>query len=124
MGEKFEMWGDGEQTRSFTFVDDCVDGILRLHTSDCTEVLNVGSDEMVSMNEMAAMIMEIGNKKLEIVHIPGPEGVRGRNSDNDLIKECLGWAPGIKLVDGLTLTYNWINAELEKEREKGVNVEE
>jgi len=120
---KFEMWGDGLQTRSFTFIDDCVDGIIRLHTSDCTEVLNIGSDEMVSMNEMAEMIMEIGNKKLEIVHIPGPEGVRGRNSDNTLIQECLGWKPEIKLKDGLTNTYGWINEQLEKERANGVDVE-
>jgi len=122
--EKFEMWGDGMQTRSFTFIDDCVEGILRLFNSDCTEVLNLGSDEMVSMNEMAEMIMDIGSKKLTIEHIPGPEGVRGRNSDNDLIKECLGWAPSIKLKDGLAITYNWINSELDKEREKGVDVQE
>ena len=88
------------------------------------QVLNIGSDEMVSMNEMAEMIMKIGDKKLEIVHIPGPEGVRGRNSDNTLIKDCLGWAPSIKLEDGLAITYKWINAELDKEREAGVNVEE
>merc|ERR1711904_313729 len=74
---KFEMWGDGKQTRSFTYIDDCVEGIMRLFNSDCTEVLNIGSDEMVSMNGMAETIMEIGNKTLEIVHIPGPEGVRG-----------------------------------------------
>merc|ERR1712054_404652 len=100
------MWGDGLQTRSFTYIDDCVEGILRLHNSDCTE-----------------MLMKIGDKNLEIVHIPGPEGVRGRNSDNTLIKECLGWAPDIKLFDGLTTTYNWINAQLDKERENGVDVE-
>merc|ERR1711912_107285 len=111
------------QTRSFTYIDDCVEGILRLFNSECTEVLNLGSDEMISMNDMAKMIMEIGGKELNIIHIPGPEGVRGRNSDNDLIKECLGWAPGILLFDGLTTTYNWINAQLDKERANGVDVE-
>merc|ERR1711959_209553 len=121
--EKFEMWGDGKQTRSFTYIDDCVEGILRLMTSDCTEVLNLGSDEMVSMNQMAEMIMEGAGKNLTIEHIPGPEGVRGRNSDNDMIKECLGWAPEIKLVDGLTKTFAWINEEVEKERANGVDVE-
>merc|ERR1719506_1535287 len=120
---KFEMWGDGKQTRSFTYIDDCVDGIMRLFNSDCTEVLNLGSDEMVSMNEMADMIMGISNKKLSVEHIPGPEGVRGRNSDNDMIKECLGWAPSIKLVDGLSKTYAWISEEVERERANGVDVE-
>eukprot|EP00658_Telonema_sp_P-2_P023337 TRINITY_DN1934_c0_g1_i1.p1 TRINITY_DN1934_c0_g1~~TRINITY_DN1934_c0_g1_i1.p1 ORF type:complete len:356 (-),score=130.78 TRINITY_DN1934_c0_g1_i1:227-1294(-) len=120
--DKFEMWGDGKQTRSFTYIDDCVEGILKLMTSDCEQVLNIGSDEMVSMNQMADMIMEIADKKLVIEHIPGPEGVRGRNSDNDLIKECLGWAPDIKLKDGIAKTYHWINAQLDVEREKGVNV--
>jgi GDP-D-mannose 3',5'-epimerase len=118
-----EMWGDGNQTRSFTYIDDCVEGIMRLFNSECTEVLNLGSDEMISMNDMAAMIMEIGDKKLEITHIPGPEGVRGRNSDNDMIKECLGWAPTILLKDGLTKTYTWINAQVEAEKAKGVDVE-
>lgn len=120
---KFEMWGDGMQTRSFTYIDDCVEGIMRLFNSECTEVLNLGSDEMVSMNDMAKTIMEIGEKTLEIEHIPGPEGVRGRNSDNDMIKECLGWAPGILLKDGLTLTYKWINKQLDVERANGVDVE-
>lgn len=78
---------------------------------------------MISMNGMAAMFMEIGDKKLEITHIPGPEGVRGRNSDNDMIKECLGWAPTILLKDGLTKTYTWINAQVEAEKAKGVDVE-
>merc|ERR1712072_343148 len=120
---KFEMWGDGKQTRSFTYIDDCVDGIMRLFNSDCLEVLNLGSDEMVSMNQMAEMIMGIAGKELQVEHIPGPEGVRGRNSDNDMIKECLGWAPEIRLVDGLTKTYAWINENVEKERANGVDVE-
>jgi GDP-D-mannose 3', 5'-epimerase len=110
-----EMWGDGKQTRSFTFIDDCVEGILRLTKSDYTEPLNLGSDEMVSMNQMMELALSFEGKKLPIKHIPGPEGVRGRNSNNDLIKEKLGWAPSISLADGLKVTYFWIRGELEKE---------
>lgn len=95
------MWGDGKQTRSFTFIDDCVEGILRITKSDFKEPLNLGSTEMVSMNEMMEMVMGFGEKKLSIKHIPGPEGVRGRNSDNALILEKLGWEPTVTLQDGL-----------------------
>jgi len=112
---EFEMWGDGKQTRSFTFIDDCVEGILRLTKSDFAEPLNLGSDEMVSMNEMAELVLSFDGKKLPIKHIPGPEGVRGRNSDNTLIKEKLGWAPSVKLADGLKVTYGWIKDQVEKE---------
>merc|ERR1712071_659636 len=111
---EFEMWGNGKQTRSFCYIDDAVEGIIRLMVSDYKKPLNIGSDEQVSMNEMAEMVMEIGNKKLPINHIPGPEGVRGRNSDNTLIKKVLGWAPSTSLKDGLKKTYDWINAELKK----------
>lgn len=117
-----EMWGNGKQTRSFCFVDDCVEGILRIMASDYTKPLNLGSDEMVSMNEMMQMVSEIGKKQLAIKHLPGPEGVRGRNSDNTLIKKVLGWAPGISLKDGLSRTYPWIQAQIEEEKKKGVNV--
>lgn len=109
------MWGDGKQTRSFTFIDDCVEGILRLTKSDFAEPLNLGTDEMVSMNDMMALAMSFENKNLPIKHIPGPEGVRGRNSNNDLIKEKLGWAPSISLKDGLRVTYFWIKDQLAKE---------
>lgn len=112
---EFEMWGDGKQTRSFTFIDDCVEGILRMTKSDFSEPLNLGSDEMVSMNEMADMILGFSDKKLPIKHIPGPEGVRGRNSDNTLIKEKLGWAPSIKLADGLKITHDWIKSRIDAE---------
>lgn len=118
---ELEMWGDGKQTRSFTFIDDCVEGILRITKSDCREPLNLGSTEMVSMNEMAEMIMEFDDKKMPIKHIPGPEGVRGRNSENSLILEKLGWEPTIKLRDGLRVTYFWIKSQLEKEAAKGVD---
>ncbi len=112
---EIEMWGDGLQTRSFTFIDDCVEGILRLTKSDFAEPLNLGSDEMVSMNQMMEIALSFEGKKLPIKHIPGPEGVRGRNSNNDLIKEKLGWAPSISLADGLKVTYFWIKEQLQKE---------
>jgi len=109
----FEMWGDGKQTRSFCYIDDAVEGILRLMVSDYKKPLNIGSDEQVSMNAMAEMVMEIGSKPLPIRHIPGPEGVRGRNSDNTLIKQVLGWAPSVSLKEGLGYTYTWINSQVE-----------
>jgi len=120
--EQFEMWGDGKQTRSFCFIDDCVEGVIRLMRSDFREPLNIGSDEMVSMNDMAHLAFAIEKKNLKINHIPGPEGVRGRNSDNTLIKEVLGWAPSISLKDGLARTYTWIKGEIEKEKAKGVDI--
>eukprot|EP00879_Flechtneria_rotunda_P001307 GHRR01001457.1.p1 GENE.GHRR01001457.1~~GHRR01001457.1.p1 ORF type:complete len:394 (+),score=104.94 GHRR01001457.1:126-1307(+) len=112
---EIEMWGDGKQTRSFTFIDDCVEGILRVTKSDFREPLNLGSDEMVSMNDMMKMAMSFEGKDLPIKHIPGPEGVRGRNSDNELILEKLGWAPTIRLEDGLRLTYFWVKGQIEAE---------
>jgi len=123
--ETFEMWGDGNQTRSFCYVDDAVEGLMRVMNSDYKEPLNVGSDEMVSMKEMAEMAMEIagshGKKgKMPINHIPGPEGVRGRNSNNDLIKQVLGWAPSIKLKDGLERTCPWILKQIDDLEAKGV----
>ncbi|GAQ85374.1 dTDP-glucose 4-6-dehydratase/UDP-glucuronic acid decarboxylase [Klebsormidium nitens] len=120
--DKFQMWGDGKQTRSFTFIDECVEGVLRLTKSDFMEPVNIGSDEMVSMNDMAKIIMSFENKDLPIEHIPGPEGVRGRNSDNTLIKEKLGWSPTMKLADGLRITYFWIKEQIEKEKAAGVDV--
>jgi GDP-D-mannose 3',5'-epimerase len=112
---EIEMWGDGKQTRSFTFIDDCVEGILRITKSDYREPLNLGSDEMVSMNEMMGMAMSFEDKELPIKHIPGPEGVRGRNSDNELILEKLGWGPTVSLRDGLRMTYFWIKGQIEEE---------
>jgi GDP-D-mannose 3',5'-epimerase len=119
--DEFEMWGDGKQTRSFCFVDDCVEGICRLMVSDVEEPLNVGSDQMVSMNEMAEMIMGFEDRKLAIKHIPGPEGVRGRNSDNDMINEKLGWAPPQNLEEGLRKTYFWIKEEMAKDEAAGID---
>jgi len=114
-----EIWGDGEQTRSFCYIDDCVEGVLRLMRSDYDEPLNIGSDEMVSINQMLTMVTEIEGKPINVKHIPGPEGVRGRNSNNDLIKQVLGWAPSISLREGLTKTYAWIKGEIAREREAG-----
>lgn len=112
---EFEMWGDGKQTRSFTFIDDCVEGVLRLMYSDCDVPINLGTTEMVDMIEFAQIAMSFEEKKLPIKHIDGPTGVRGRNSNNKLILEKLGWEPSIKLKDGLRETYFWIKGEIEKE---------
>jgi len=111
--EEFEMWGNGLQTRSFCYIDDCVEGILRLMVSDYKKPLNIGSDEMVSMNHMAELALSFKGASIPIKHIPGPEGVRGRNSDNTLIKEVLGWAPGTSLKEGLKYTYDWINSQVD-----------
>jgi len=120
----FEMWGDGLQTRSFCYIDDCVEGVLRLFHSEFREPLNIGSDEMVSMVDMGKMALDFAGKSetVKIRHIPGPEGVRGRNSDNTLIKEVLGWAPGISLKEGLGRTFKWIDVQLAKEEASGIDV--
>merc|ERR1719261_895662 len=113
--EHFEMWGDGKQTRSFTFIDDCVEGVLRLMFSDCDVPINLGSTEMVDMIEFANIAMSFEDKKLPIKHIDGPMGVRGRNSNNKLIKEKLGWHPSIPINEGLKKTYFWIKEQIENE---------
>jgi nucleoside-diphosphate-sugar epimerase len=112
-GGEIEVWGDGEQTRSFCFIDDCVEGIYRLMQSDFSEPLNLGTDTMVSINELAETIIKISGKDgITINHIDGPQGVRGRNSDNSLLREVLGWEPATSLEDGLTPTYQWIEKQL------------
>jgi len=108
-----EIWGDGEQTRSFCYITDCVEGIYRLMRSDFREPLNLGQDRMVSINELADMIANIAGYKIEKKHIDGPQGVRGRNSDNTKLREILGWEPAISLEDGLGETYAWIEKEVE-----------
>ncbi len=110
--EEIEMWGDGEQTRSFLYIDECLEGTLRLTRSDWTGPVNIGSEEMVTINQLAQMVMEIAGKKLSINHVPGPLGVRGRNSDNCLIQEKLEWKPSLPLVEGLRKTYAWIEAQV------------
>ncbi|MGC2614401.1 MAG: NAD-dependent epimerase/dehydratase family protein, partial [Terracidiphilus sp.] len=111
-GGEIEVWGDGEQTRSFLYIDECVEAVRRLMISDFPGPVNIGSEEMVTINQMAKMIMEIAGKKLSIKQIPGPLGVRGRNSDNKLIREKLGWEPTTCLRDGLKKTYPWIEAQV------------
>ena len=103
-----EIWGDGKQTRSFLIIDECIEGTLRLMRSNCKIPLNIGSDEMVSINELVNIVSKIANKRILIKHIDGPLGVRGRNSDNNLIKKELGWAPSNSLSWGLEKTYNWV----------------
>lgn len=117
-GGEIEMWGDGEQTRSFLYIDECIEGVRRLVKSDFTGPVNIGSEEMVTINELANMVMDIAGKKQSIKHIPGPLGVRGRNSDNKLIREKLGWAPSAPLKDGLKKTYAWIDAQVKAARPK------
>jgi nucleoside-diphosphate-sugar epimerase len=105
---EIEMWGDGKQTRSFLYIDECLEGISRFLNSDFAGPVNIGSEEMVTINGLAEMIMGIASKKLSIRHIEGPLGVRGRNSDNSLIRNKLGWAPSRSLREGLAVTYAWI----------------
>jgi GDP-D-mannose 3', 5'-epimerase len=119
-GGQIEIWGDGLQTRSFLYVDECVEAVRRLMESDFAGPVNVGSEEMVSINRLAEMIMEIAGKKLTIKHIPGPLGVRGRNSDNKMIRERLGWAPERPLREGLEKTYAWIAKQVEASRSVAV----
>jgi len=116
---EFEMWGDGKQTRSFSYIDDCVEGVLRLMYSDCKVPVNLGTTEMVDMIEFANIAMSFEKKNLPIKHIDGPMGVRGRNSNNALIREKLGWEPSIKIEEGLKKTYFWIKGELEKLQKEG-----
>lgn len=111
-GGSIEIWGDGEQTRSFLYVDECLDGMRRLMDSDFTGPVNIGSEEMVTINELAEMIMSIAGKELAIEHIPGPLGVRGRNSDNRLISARLGWKPTRPLREGMRKTYRWIRDQV------------
>jgi GDP-D-mannose 3',5'-epimerase len=111
-GDGIELWGDGEQTRSFLYIDECVEAVRRLMKSEFAGPVNIGSEEMVTINQMAGMIMEIAGKKLSINHVSGPLGVRGRNSDNALIRAELGWEPTMRLQQGLARTYTWIEAQV------------
>lgn len=111
-GGEIEIWGDGLQTRSFLYIDECIEGTLRLARGTETGPFNVGSDEMVTINQLAQMAMEIAGKRLTLKHIAGPLGVRGRNSDNRLIREKLGWAPSASLRSGLERTYAWVEEQV------------
>jgi len=115
-GGSIEIWGDGQQTRSFLYIDECIDGILRLMQSDFTGPVNIGSEEMVTINQLASMIMDIAGKQLTLRHVPGPLGVRGRTSDNRVIQERLGWAPTHTLRAGLEPTYRWIERQVQAQR--------
>lgn len=107
-----ELWGDGKQTRSFMYIDDCLEGIIRLMRSNCTQVVNIGSDELVSIDELAQLIITIGGKSITIKHVHGPQGVRGRCSSNEMLRTELGWAPSTKLSDGIRKLYHWIDSDL------------
>jgi nucleoside-diphosphate-sugar epimerase len=113
-GGEIELWGDGKQTRSFLYIDECLEGVLRLMRSNWTGPVNIGSEEMVTINQLAEMAMAIAGKKLSIRHIPGPQGVRGRRSDNRLIHDKLGWRPTRPLVEGMRTTYKWIAEQVAK----------
>jgi nucleoside-diphosphate-sugar epimerase len=111
-GGEIEMWGDGKQTRSFLYIDECLEGVRRLMDSGFVGPVNIGSEEMITINGLAELIMNIAGKEQTIKHIPGPLGVRGRNSDNRLIREQLGWAPSQPLRQGLESTYQWIKEQV------------
>lgn len=109
---EIEIWGDGEQTRSFCYINDCVEGIYRLMRSDFSEPLNLGQDRMVSINQLADIIAEIAGIEISKKHVEGPQGVRGRNSNNDKLREVLSWEPQISLEEGLKTTYEWIELQV------------
>ena len=117
-GGEIEVWGDGLQTRSFLHIDDCVEGIMRLMNSDFEGPVNIGSDYLISINDLVLMVSGIADKTITIKHIDGPQGVRGRNSNNDLIREKLNWVPTQDLHAGLTKTYNWIAQQVKAANEK------
>ena len=114
VGQSIDVFGDGNQTRSFLHVSECVEGILRLMASDCSTPLNIGSSEMISINDLVHMVADIAHKDIKINHIPGPLGVRARTSNNDLIREKLGWAPSRSLRDGMEDLYRWIEQQVKK----------
>ncbi len=117
-GGGIEVWGGGEQLRSFLFVDECLEGVRRLMDSENFHgPVNIGSDEMISINGLAEMVMHISGKTLRIKHVPGPSGVNSRNSDNRLIEEKLGWSPDYPLRKGMEITYRWIESQISKQRQ-------
>jgi len=114
-GGEIEVWGDGQQTRSFMYVDDCVEGLVRLMASNYSEPLNLGTDRLVTINQLIDLVSSVAGKRLKKRHdLSKPQGVRGRNSDNTLLNRVLGWEPAITLEQGLTTTYRWIEEELRK----------
>lgn len=119
-----EIWGDGEQTRSFCYIDDCIEGLRRLMDSDFHEPINLGQDRMVTINQLADIIADAAGIEIVKDHVPGPQGVRGRNSDNTMLKQELGWEPEISLEDGLARTYEWIEAQVKESHSQGVDWEQ
>ncbi len=115
-GGTIEIWGDGKQTRSYLYIDECLEGVRRLMESDFMGPVNIGSSEMISINALAQMVMKIAGKNVKIKHVDGPLGVRGRTSDNSLIEEKLKWRPKAPLQDGMEKTYSWILKQVEKSR--------
>lgn len=116
-----EIWGDGQQTRSFLYIDDCIEGTLRLMRSDVGEPLNIGSDELISISDLATLISKLAGKRVSQVSIDGPMGVRGRVSDNRLIAQRLGWSPAARLKDGLRPTYEWIADQVTRQESAGAS---
>tara|TARA_A100000164_G_scaffold380612_1_gene428756 strand:+ start:1377 stop:2357 length:981 start_codon:yes stop_codon:yes gene_type:complete len=112
-GDTIEIWGDGEQTRSFLFIDDCIEATRRLMNSNVNTPINIGSEEMISINNLVKLVSSIDNKNISIKHIDGPLGVRGRNSENSMIRERLNWDYEFKLKDGIEITYKWIVKQIE-----------
>ncbi|MHB8218467.1 MAG: NAD-dependent epimerase/dehydratase family protein [Candidatus Sulfotelmatobacter sp.] len=112
-GDEIEVWGDGEQTRSFMYVDDCVEGLVRIMASEYRDALNLGTDELITINGLVDLVASIASKRISKRHnLTGPQGVRGRNSDNTLLRKVLGWEPSIRLEQGLALTYPWIASQV------------
>jgi nucleoside-diphosphate-sugar epimerase len=118
-GDEIEVWGDGEQTRSFLYIDECIEGTVRLLRSDFAGPVNIGSEEMVTINQLVDSVAGIAGKRIGKRHIPGPLGVRGRNSDNRLIRAKLRWEPTQSLRAGLELTYRWIEHQVSKNAPQG-----
>jgi nucleoside-diphosphate-sugar epimerase len=121
-GSHIDVWGDGKQTRSFLYIDECIEAVLRLMNSDFSGPVNIGSEEMISINDFANMAIAISGKELSINNIEGPTGVRGRNSDNKLLFEKLNWQPSLPLIEGMRKTYTWIESEVKNKKSKEVEV--
>jgi nucleoside-diphosphate-sugar epimerase len=111
-GGEIEIWGDGKQTRSFLYIDECIEAVQRLMGSDFSGPVNIGSEEMVTINRLAEIVLEVANKSVSIRHVPGPLGVRGRNSDNNLFREKIGWEPKMALKEAIAKTYRWIEEQI------------
>ncbi len=115
-GGTIDIWGDGEQTRSFLYINECLEGVRRFMDADFSGPMNIGSEEMVTINQLAEMAMRIAGKKLNLNHIPGPLGVRGRKSDNKLMREKINWEPTVPLEKGMEKTFSWINEQVKKNK--------